>query len=279
MCGKDGCEICARIGRTVRAPNESVGGFNIQDEVLRWMDLPVVNPSDPDHFLAAPEARAIIDKKKLSLDDLLKFLPSKKNDTEEKKNIQHSKECDKQHTFSATKVRLTVPCDDCGAHRAIYSNHAIGTPKGPSKKQLESLERSLENGYTCGKAVKSAGGFFVKMQLRCGDYIESQYYNPATGLKGKRILTPDICAICYDMGDIVSADEIRKEKNIGGKNPLLICRYCFDKNIEVPCSGGRTNVKQKKDQAKRAKKRQLDKDVVEGRRKVRINPSYAGPLL
>ena len=146
-------------------------------------------------------------------------------------------------------------------------------------KKMMGFERSLENGYTWGKAVQSAGGFFVKMQLRCGDYIESQYYNPAAGLKGGRILTPDICAICYDKDDIVSADEIRKEKNIGGKNPLLICRYCFDKNIEGPCSGGRNNVKQKKDQAKSAKKRQLDKDVAGGRRKVRINPSYAGPLL
>ena len=32
---------------------------------------------------------------------------------------------------------------------------------------------------------------------------------------------------------------------MGGKNPLLVCRYCFDKNIEIPCSGGRTNMKEK----------------------------------
>ena len=36
---------------------------------------------------------------------------------------------------------------------------------------------------------------------------------------------------------------------MGGKNPLLVCRYYLDKNIEVPSSGDRTNMKEKKDQA------------------------------
>ena len=50
------------------------------------------------------------------------------------------------------------------------------------------------------------------------------------------------------------ANEIRQKRNVGGKNPLLVCRYCFDKNIEITCSGGRVNIKQKKDQSQRAKK-------------------------
>ena len=56
---------------------------------------------------------------------------------------------------------------------------------------------------------------------------------------------------------------------MGGKNPLLVCRYCFDKNIEIPCSGGRTNMKEKKDQGQRTKKRQLDESVQQERRKER----------
>ena len=56
---------------------------------------------------------------------------------------------------------------------------------------------------------------------------------------------------------------------MGGKNPLLVCRYCFDKNIEIPCSGGRTNMKEKKDQGQLTKKRQLDESVQQGRRKER----------
>ena len=67
----------------------------------------------------------------------------------------------------------------------------------------------------------------------------------------------------------MSASEIRKERDVGGKNPLLVFRYCFDKNIEMPCSGGRTNMKEKKDQAKQTKKRQLDAAVQQGHRKER----------
>ena len=80
-----------------------------------------------------------------------------------------------------------------------------------------------------------------------------------------QIVTNDVCAICYDADNIVSADEIRKKKDICGKNPLLVCRYCFEKNIEIPCSGGRTNMKQKKDQAQSTKRKQLDDNVESGR--------------
>ena len=59
---------------------------------------------------------------------------------------------------------------------------------------------------------------------------------------------------------------------MGGKNPLLVCWYCFDKNIEIPCSGGRTNMKEKKDQGQ-AKKRQLDESVQQGHRKERRSSS------
>ena len=105
--------------------------------------------------------------------------------------------------------------------------------------------------------------------MRCGDYIESQYYNPKSGVKGSRIVTKDICAICYGDDDIVSADEIRKKRDIGGKNPLLVCRFCFDKKFEIPCSGGRTNQKQKVEQQMRTKRKSNDDNVAAGRRKGR----------
>jgi len=132
---------------------------------------------------------------------------------------------------------------------------------------LEDLDCSLQDGYICGHSIINDGcPFYVKTALHCGEYIESQYYNPATGLKGGRIVMDDICAICYDADNIVSADEIRKKRDIGGKNPLLVCRYCFDKNIGIPFSGGRTNMKQKKGQAQSTKRKQLDGNVESGHR-------------
>ena len=111
----------------------------------------------------------------------------------------------------------------------------------------------------------------MKRQLRCGDYVESAYYNPNTGLKGGRIVTEDVYTICCDNADIVSIEEIRKERNIGGKNPLLICRLCFDSNVDIPCSGGRTNMKQKNEQDQSKKRKQLNESVNAGRRKARVD--------
>ena len=238
MCGVTGCDLCARFKRTIRTPNVVVNGRNLRQEVIRWLDLPLPDPSNKDHFLSPVDARNYIDTNAVTFETLKKCMPDVKADSEEKKAIKESKKLDDGHTFNANKVRATIPCGGCGARRCVYSDHDVGTKKGPSQTQLDSLIAEVENdGYVCGGSVNEDGGFFVKRGLRCGDYTESQYYNPKAGVKGGRIVTADICAICYESDDIVSADEIRKSRDIGGKNPLLLCRYCFDKNIEIPCSG------------------------------------------
>lgn len=280
MCGVDGCGLCARFKRKIRTPDVVVNGRNLRQETIRWLDLPMPDPSNKDHFLSPVDAREYIDTNAVTFETLKKCMPDVKADSEEKKAIKESRKLDDGHTFNANKVRATIPCGGCGARRCVYSDHDVETKKGPSQTQLDSLIAEVENdGYVCGGSVIEDGGFFVKRGLRCGDYTESQYYNPKAGVKGGRIVTADICAICYERDDIVSADEIRKSRDIGGKNPLLLCRYCFDKNIEIPCSGGRTNQKQKTEQGKRTKRKQLDESIKSGRRKVRKNPSYAGDKL
>ena len=72
----------------------------------------------------------------------------------------------------------------------------------------------------------------------------------------------DIYAIIYDADDIVSANEIQKMRDIGGKNLFFVCRYCFGKKIEILCSGERINMNQKKDQAQSTKRKQLDAKVL-----------------
>ena len=64
----------------------------------------------------------------------------------------------------------------------------------------------MKNGYFCDNSTNNNAGFCVKIQLRRGDYIESQYYNPKYGVKGNRIVTEDICAICYEDEYIFSAE-------------------------------------------------------------------------
>ena len=106
----------------------------------------------------------------------------------------------------------------------------------------------MKNGYFCDNSTNNNAGFCVKIQLRRGDYIESQYYNHKSGVKGNRSLTDYICEICYEDEYIVLAEEICAKRDIGGKNPLLVCRYYFGMNIEIPYSGVRTKQNQDKDQ-------------------------------
>ena len=88
-----------------------------------------------------------------------------------------------------------MDCDTCGTVRVIYSYNAVGENKRPTKNQLEELAKYLDNGYVCVNSINNNADFYVKIQLRCSNYIESQYYNPKYSVKGKKIVTEDICAI------------------------------------------------------------------------------------
>ena len=62
----------------------------------------------------------------------------------------------------------------------------------------------MENGYVCGNKVPVKGSF-VQRKHKCGDYVESKYYNPfKTGARGGRITTSYVCAIFYSNQDIIS---------------------------------------------------------------------------
>jgi len=69
--------------------------------------------------------------------------------------------------------------------------------------------------------------------------------------------------------EMFSSDEIQREKDTKGRNPLPICRFCFDNNTEVPVTGGRVNMMEKSVQ-QAAKKNKLHIDAVRrGRKKAR----------
>ena len=73
----------------------------------------------------------------------------------------------------------------------------------------------IENGYVCGNKVP-VKGFFVHTNYRCGDYVESQYYNPVkTGARGGIITSSDVCAILYPNQDIISQYEINNKQDVG----------------------------------------------------------------
>ena len=134
-------------------------------------------------------------------------------------------------------------------HRCIYYHNEIVFPGRPSRDQSNELNMWVEGGYVCGNTVRAAP-FYAQRRLRCGYYINLQYYNPNAGIKGGRIVTVDICAIFFEDDDIVSQDEIKKNINVVGKRPLPIFRYCSNSNIMVPVTNGVCNRREKKQQNK-----------------------------
>ena len=51
LCRKEGCRICVQINFRIRNPDIDVGGYNICEEVLGWLEFSVKNLIDKDHFL------------------------------------------------------------------------------------------------------------------------------------------------------------------------------------------------------------------------------------
>ena len=55
----------------------------------------------------------------------------------------------------------------------------------------------------CENSNKSnSTGFYVKTSLQYGDLVEFQHNNSTSTVKGRRLLTQDMCAIFYDMDNI-----------------------------------------------------------------------------
>jgi len=150
----------------------------------------------------------------------------------------------------------------------------IGKAGGPTQEDLEILARAIESkGYLCGDKMSAHDGgrlFYSRRAIRCGEQIEAHYYDPKTGGRGGRLVpswASVMCAICYVTDDIVPKEEIRRERDVGGKIPLPMCRGCFESGVKPPCLGARTNVKHATAQKKQKKRRQLHQTARAPRRR------------
>ena len=92
----------------------------------------------------------------------------------------------------------------------------------------------------------------MRRAIRCEEPVESYYYNPKKGATNSgRVKTTDICALCCSSDDLVSLDQIEKERDLGGKIALPTCRFCMNLNVKIPCSAGRRTNQYKKKQEKK----------------------------
>ena len=69
----------------------------------------------------------------------------------------------------------------------------------------------------------------------------------------------------------VNAKFHQKNRDVDRKNPMPVCEYCFNSNVNIPLSQGnyKANVKQQNEQSAKKKKRQLESAVAKGHHKKR----------
>merc|ERR1712045_977838 len=102
--------------------------------------------------------------------------------------------------------------------------YSVDSKNGPSEEQTEELNCWKEEGYICGNEC-SVNIFKLRRQLRCGGFIEAQYYEPqliiGSRKKGSSLSTDLICCLCYGDSDVVSMKALKKKMhNYGGCNHL-----------------------------------------------------------
>ena len=57
LCGKLGCEVCAKIARGVRTLNKHEDGNIFRNKVMRWIDLLIVDSMNNDRYLSREDIR------------------------------------------------------------------------------------------------------------------------------------------------------------------------------------------------------------------------------
>lgn len=100
----------------------------------------------------------------------------------------------------------------CNEVQCIYSKDEAGSKYGSTKAKLECLEHSLKNEGVC---IRHEGDWRWKeiiftLSSLLGDEIKSDSYNPPKGTKGGRIVTDNICSVCYLGRDLLTPNEIKR---------------------------------------------------------------------
>ena len=106
-----------QIGCIIQTPYIDVGGYNNREEVLRWLDFPVNDSMDKDHFLTPEKGITSIDANSTSLNKLLEMLPDSRRNTDEITRLANETEIDSTFTFDASKVMEIVSWDVCNSPR------------------------------------------------------------------------------------------------------------------------------------------------------------------
>ena len=220
------------------------------------------------HFVTPGETAGFIARNRLSFDQLKEVLPkldkNKFESDQKKADMKADTEAGGSDLFKGSRVRDIVKCNECDFPRIIVSMNALKNrkPKLSRQEQRQLLAQLdvFKDNYVCGDACP-VDGFETKRDLRCGDFVEVQYFTYARGTNDWPV---DICCYCCNTEDLLTVDKMKEAYDTGGKQPLRLCKYCKSLNIQPPTTNASTNHVDKAAQQKRAKKQKRTSAVAMG---------------
>ena len=100
--------------------------------------------------------------KRPSLEELMINLPVVKEDKILNKRPAKVKDKDKDKggSFDSSKVLMQFIYDGCNSHRCLYSNKMVGEKVGPTKFEVEGLQKRQEGEYMCVSKVPGEKNMF-----------------------------------------------------------------------------------------------------------------------
>ena len=252
VCGDPECKLCPNRG--IRTP--VTDDMELRKRVLGFLPLPIQDPTNEAKILSTEKAVAMVDGG-MDRHEQLKSLSVLGEQNDEKILLKENREKDKKLTpafFHFSKVRHIIWCGECGAPRAVCSMFGFGRDKGPTQVHKDTLQQRIEKGYMCGEAL-DVPPYNLREAHRCNDPVEPIYY-ATQDTRGGRIVTKDICAVCYGPDDLVLKQDLLESGHTKGKEPLPMCRDCFDSGMNLVFSAKATNfkIKGKEDKLNKEKK-------------------------
>ena len=258
VCNESECTVCRKIDTGLRSPDNELA----RHVLLRPIDRPVNDPMNKGHFVPASKTAAFIADKGLTFKQLKKELPELDGNPAQSQEDKNDKKSDAEaggsNLFKGQKVRRVTQCNGCQFPRCVYSMYAInsskmGLSRTQQKKLLDELDKFTDS-YVCGDGCP-VEGFETKRTLRCGDFVETQFFTYAKGANDWNV---DICCYCCSPDDLLTVDQMKTVFDCGGQQPLRLCKSCAELRIKPPMINAKTSFVEKKRQGNATKKRQAN---------------------
>lgn len=246
-CGRPECKFACLGPRMPRA------AFDEMRRRPRLVPMPMNSPrSGMDHY----EAYETLKLQETNDSHMPSFAPPKEP-TKEAKDMDKVKNAEvKKKAWHTTKVRLNIPCSECGSKRAVFSETK---PKRIDTERFETYSEDMM--YTCGDPLFVAEDkhplariFYVRRALVCFMPQEKVMYSCK--------LFPNFCAICAtdDQSRLANMGSKEVKALCAGKHAYPICEQCLKEGFAPVTHGSADKTGASYKRKKGGSRRVVDED-------------------